>query len=196
MKIKFKQKGIIIDLDKFSHDKQKIVKVRKEHKCSDCGRSITVGEEAYFHSYSDGYRYHNTYLCSDEYEIVDDDAIGDPELLHCTCMEGNTHGKYTTSIAGCIVHGTIISYLISGLENKFMLCKTCKCSMAGVREDNFYEGKWYDEIDCSNPNCKDPESKHICKWWLDDDHKFKQELIDKEIQRRKDNNLPKGKVKL
>ncbi len=193
MKIKFKDRGIIADLNEITHDKQKIVKVRKEHTCGSCCRKIPVGEEAFNHSYSDGYRYHNTYTCNDCYEIVGDDVEQDPEMKYCTCMEGNPHGRMTTSIAGCLVHGTIRSYLYEKIENKYMSCKTCGHSMVGVREDNFYEGKWYDQIDCNNPYCKDPESKHICKWWLDDDHNFKQKIVDQEIQRRYENNLPMGK---
>lgn len=134
MKIKFKNSGRIEKLSTYGHSKTKIVKVRKEHQCSYCGRTISVGEKAYHHSYSDGYRYRTTYICSDDYEIVDDDAIEDPELKYCTCMEGNPHGQMTTSIAGCLVHGTIRSYLYEKIENKYMSCKTCGCSMAGNTE--------------------------------------------------------------
>jgi len=190
MRIKFKTNGKVIELSSEGHSKTKLVKVRKIHKCGDCTRDIEVGEMAYHHSYSDGYKYHNDYICPDCYEIVDDKT----EMSHCTCSEENDKGHVKTSISSCLVHGTIITYIYGRLENKHFKCSGCGCCMSGVREDNFYEGKWYGDLHCDNPYCKDPESRHICKWWLGDNQKMKQELIDKEIQRRMDNNLPMGKV--
>lgn len=110
---------------------------------------------------------------------------------HCTCLEENAVGDIKSSKSGCLVHGTIRHFILERFYKKYYTCKYCGMLMSGPREDSFYKGKWFDQISCEDPDCG-RDSRHVCKWWLDKDGNLKQEYIDKEIQRRKDNNLPMG----
>lgn len=108
---------------------------------------------------------------------------------NCTCMEGQK--ELSTSICGSLVHGTIKQYVLENFDISSSKCKKCGSYMTAYREPSFYQGKWYHGLSCDECG----NSKYICQWWREEnlEGKLKQKYIDKEIQRRIDNNLPMGK---
>ena len=75
MKIKFKD-GKIVETHNGIHSCLKVVKVRKEHKCCECGRIIKKGEKALFHKYHENpyagiHGYATWYYCNNCFVIIE-----------------------------------------------------------------------------------------------------------------------------